>query len=135
MENHGRILIGRCTALAMGLIILTSVNAVESSVAAPGEFSKIKGVMVEIPINKDVKPVVQPYRRVAVPLENRVNEKVDSLCRQGIIERVDGPSKWVSPLVVTPQGEDDVRLCVDMRRPNMAVERENHPLPRTSCHT
>lgn len=35
----------------------------------------------------------------------------------------------MSPLVVAPKGENDVRICVDMRRANEAVERENHPLP------
>lgn len=50
------------------------------------------------------------------------------LQQRDIIEPVNKPSKWVSPMVAIPKGED-VRICIDMRRANEAVERENHPLP------
>lgn len=77
---------------------------------------------------KDAIPVAQPYRRVPVALEKAVYEKMDELLKQGVIERVKKPSKWISPVVVAPKG-DDIRLCIDMRRANEAVERENYPLP------
>lgn len=38
------------------------------------------------------------------------------------------PSQWISPVVPVLKG-DDVRVCIDMRRANEAVQRENHPLP------
>lgn len=47
---------------------------------------------------------------------------------QGIIEPVVGYSRWVSPLVIVPKG-DDIRICVDMRLANKAIIREKHPLP------
>lgn len=84
-------------------------------------------MVVDIPIKANSEAVIQPYRRVPVPLENAVGKKIDELLQQGIIEPVNGPSKWISPVVVVPK-ENDVRLCVDMRRANEAVERENHPL-------
>lgn len=125
MEGEGKFLIGRDTAQDLGILKLgPDVNTIDEQI----EFSKIKGVTVDIPINKTVKPVAQSYRRVPVPLEKLVNEKVEMLRQQGIVEKVVGPSKWVSPLVVVPR-KDDVRICVDMRRANQAVERENHPLP------
>lgn len=126
MEGAGKFLIGLDTAQALGILkVGYDVNAVND---AGVEFSKIKGIVVDIPIDKSIKPVVQPYRRVPVPLEKRVNEKIAQLCQQGIVEEVHGPSKWVSPLVVVPK-KDDVRVCLDMRRANEAVERENHILP------
>lgn len=36
---------------------------------------------------------------------------------------------WVSPLVVIPKRNGDIRICVDMRRANKAVIRERHPIP------
>lgn len=57
-----------------------------------------------------------------------VDERLNEMLRQGIIERVSGVSKWVSPLHITPKG-NDIRICVDMRRANEAVERENYPMP------
>lgn len=47
---------------------------------------------------------------------------------QGIIEEVNEPSKWISPVVIVPK-ENDVRICVDMRQANESVQRENYPLP------
>lgn len=69
----------------------------------------------------DAKPVIQPYRRVPVPLEKLVDQKIDDLLAQGIIEKVNGPSKLISPVVVVPKG-DDVRLCIDMRCVNSLNE-------------
>lgn len=92
------------------------------------EMSKIKGFTIDIPINPDVKPVAQPYRRVPVALEEVVDRKIDELLDQGIIEKVNGPSEWISAMVPVPK-QDDVRICIDMRRANEAIQRENHPLP------
>lgn len=111
MEGNGESLIGRRTAKQMGIL-------------------KINGVIVDIPVRDDVKPVIQPYRRIPVPLEKVVDEKIGNLLDQGIIEKVHGPPNWVSPLVVVPRNHsDDIRICVDMRRANQAADRENHPLP------
>ena len=37
-----------------------------------------------------------------------------NLEEQGIIEKVEGPTPWVSPLVIIPKRNGDVRLCNDM---------------------
>lgn len=135
-DEFGKMLLGYQTAFALGVLKIgiennrmNSVNAIVTKGAETKPFSKIKGVVVDIPIRTEVKGVVQPYRRVPAPLEKLVDEKIDEMLRQGIIEKVDGVSKWVSQLTYAPKGEGDVRICVDMRRANEAVERENHPLP------
>lgn len=126
--GDGKILIGRDTATAMEILkIGATINEV-STESKTDVLGTIKGVVIDIPIKTDAKPVVQPYRRVPVALENAVDARIDELLAQGIIEKVNGPSKWVSPVVVVPKG-DGVRICLDMRRANEAVERENHPLP------
>lgn len=33
------------------------------------------------------------------------------------------------PMVVVPKGKDDIRLCINMRCPNEAIQREQFPLP------
>ncbi|XP_062710595.1 uncharacterized protein K02A2.6-like [Aedes albopictus] len=93
------------------------------------EFPKFKGVVVEIPIDQSVQPVQQAYRRAPYALEDKVEEKLRLLLAQGIIEKVRGPSPWVSPMVPVLKESGDVRLCIDMRRANQAVLRETHPLP------
>lgn len=133
----GKVLLGYETATTLGVLrigddteSMPNVNAIESKDDSKvKEFSKIKGVVIDIPIRKDVKGVVQPYRRVPAPLEKVVDDKIEKMLRQGIIEKVEGVSKWVSQMVCAPKDGDDVRICIDMRRANEAVERENHPLP------
>ena len=48
-----------------------------------------------------------------------------------IIERVpeNQPTPWVSPIVVVPKKDGNVRLCVDMRMANEAIKRVRHPIP------
>jgi hypothetical protein len=36
---------------------------------------------------------------------------------------------WVSPLVVVPKANSDIRICVDMRCANKAVQKERFPMP------
>jgi hypothetical protein len=58
-----------------------------------------------------------------------VKQALKQLEKNGIIEKVEGPTPWVSPLVVIPKKDRTVRLCVDMRMPNCAIKREGHPTP------
>ena len=48
-----------------------------------------------------------------------------------MIERIEGPTPWVSPIVVAPKPKSPgkVRVCVDMRQANKAVKRERHVTP------
>lgn len=125
VEDFGKILIGYETAIPMGLLkIGIDVNAIDEKTP----LSKIKGVLIDIPIKEDVKPVIEPYRRIPIALEDAAMNKIDELLAQDIIEEVKGPSKWVSQLVITPKA-NDIRVCVDMRRANEAIKRENYPLP------
>ncbi|XP_055916386.1 uncharacterized protein LOC129949139 [Eupeodes corollae] len=125
VKDYGKALIGYETGIPLGVMkIGENINQVEQQ----SSMSKIKGFVVDIPLKENVKPVAQPYRRVPVPLEEAVDKKIDELLEQGIIEKVNEPSQWISPVVPVPKG-DDVRVCIDMRRANEAVQRENHPLP------
>lgn len=47
--------------------------------------------------------------------------------RSQIIETVNEPSEWISPIVIIFKQSGDIRICVDMRRANQAIRRENYP--------
>ncbi|XP_073814237.1 uncharacterized protein [Musca autumnalis] len=127
VDEKGKLLLGRDTAMCLQVLkIGNNINQVTRK-TDDHQLGKIAGIIVHIPIKENVKPIVQPYRRIPAPLEEAVDKKIQEMLRQGIIEKVNGPSKWVSPVVVVPK-RDDIRLCVDMRRANEAVSRENHPL-------
>ena len=81
-------------------------------------------------ISMSVKPVAQPVCRILLGLHEKVDKKLNQLLELDIIEEVpDGPSGWISPLVVVPKGDGDIRVCVDMRRANKAIICERHTIP------
>ena len=91
---------------------------------------KLKNFQLKLHVNKDVKPVAQPVRRLLFGLRDKVDRKLDELLKEDIIEEVpSGPTEWVSPLVVVLKPDGDIRVCVDMRRANEAIEKERHPIP------
>ena len=61
-----------------------------------------------------------------------MDAKLDELLKADIIEPAPTtPSTWVSPLVVIPKANSDIRVCVDMRQANTAIQRERYPVPST----
>ena len=91
---------------------------------------RLKGCELKLHIDESVKPVAQSVRRIPFGLREKMDKKLDQLLELDIIEEVpDGPSRWISPLVVVPKGDGDIRGCVDMRRANEAIICERHPIP------
>ena len=91
---------------------------------------KLKERQVKIHIDETVQPVAQPHRRVPFHLRKQLEEQLEKDEQQGVIERVDGPTPWVSPIVVAPKRESGkVRVCIDMRQANKAIQRERHLTP------
>lgn len=131
IEKGERPLLGKATAKKLGVLTLGLVPRVcyANRVSNRKPFPSIKGVKVRIPIDAEVRPVIQPLRRVPVALQEKISGKIDELLALEIIESVNEPSAWVSPLVPIVKDNGDLRLCVDMRRANEAIVRENHPLP------
>ncbi|XP_075981602.1 uncharacterized protein LOC142980155 [Anticarsia gemmatalis] len=125
IKNGSRNLLGKETAIALKVLKLgLDVNSIEQK-----PFPKFKDVQLEITFDKTVRPVCQPYRRVPIPLETKINKKIDELVQMDIIEPVNKPSAWVSPMVPVLKPDGDIRICLDMRIANKAIIRENHPLP------
>ena len=74
--------------------------------------------------------MVQPARKLPFQLRDKVNKKIEELEKLDVIEKAEGyPTTWLSPLVVIPKNNGDIRICVDMRQVNTAIERERFPLP------
>ena len=142
VEGDGRTLLGRETAEALNLLRIGpfQTNSVDGG-RSDGDVREkykhlfsgvglLKGYELKLHIDESVKPVAQHVRRIPFGLREKVDAKLDELLELDIIEEVpEGPSGWISPLVVVPKSDGDVRVCVDMRRANEAIVRERHPIP------
>ena len=98
----------------------------------PGVFSgvgRLKNYQLKLHIDPQVTPVVQKMRRIPSSLKDKVTAKVNELLENDIIERVEKPTTWISPVVVAPKPSGDIRLCFEMRRANEAIVRERLPIP------
>ena len=131
---HGSLL-GYTTACELGLVninintIALHEQLIEQYPHICEGIGKLEDFEVKLHIDTSVPPVAQPARRVPFHMRKQVATELEKLEKQGIIEKVNGPTPWVSPLVVIPKKNGDIRLCVDMRMPNMAIRRERHPTP------
>ena len=88
----------------------------------------MKGKTAKLLVNDSVKPLAQKYRRLPFHIRDQVEAELRNLEELDIIERAEGPTPWVSPIVVAPK-KTGIRICVDMRAANQAIEREGHPVP------
>jgi len=137
IDGKGQSILGKKTATELGILrvgIPEKVNqlSVDELVNKyPHLFQgvgRLKDYEVKLHINPEVQPVAQKARKIPYGLRDKVETEINSLLAQGIIEPVQGPTPWVSPVVVVPKGSG-VRLCVDMRQANEAIIRERHPIP------
>lgn len=65
-------------------------------------------------------------RRIPIPLLNDVKRELARMESMRVIELVDQPTKWRSPIVVVPKNDGSVRICGDFVQLNRAVQREVH---------
>lgn len=83
-----------------------------------------------IKVDESVDPVQHAPRRVPVAIRARLQDSLDDLQRQQIIAPVTQPTKWISSMVVVPKRDSQsLRICLDPKDLNRAIEREHYPLP------
>ncbi|CAC5383107.1 unnamed protein product [Mytilus coruscus] len=98
IESKGQALLSRNTAEQLGVLQLVH------SVSEPGTINdkypecftgvgKLKSFQLQIPIDPDVEPVIQPMRRVPFNLRDKLAKKLDELLDLDIIEHVNEPSQ------------------------------------------
>ena len=92
---------------------------------------KLKDFQVTLHIDESVTPVAQPHRRIPFHMRKKVEQEIASLLQQDIIEKVEGPTPWVSPIVVAPKAANpnEIRICLDARQANRAITRTRYVTP------
>ena len=80
-------------------------------------------------LDPQVKPVIRPPRRIPVSMQEKVKAELERMVNIGVIESVTEPTSWVSSCVaVKKKGKDKIRLCIDPRDVNHAIQRQHDPM-------
>lgn len=83
----------------------------------------------KIRLKENAEPVIHPARKVPVALKKRLRDKLDSLIKEGIVRKIEEPTEWVNSLVIVEKPKGDLRLCIDPKDLNKAIQREHYRLP------
>lgn len=78
---------------------------------------------MEVPIDKEVQPVVQSLHMTQFNLHERIEQNIDELVKLYVIEKAN------SPKPVVEHEQSDILLCIDMRQATFAIVMERHPIP------
>ena len=140
LEGEGEPILGTDTLTKLGILkIEPEINKLvkEDSTAEIVDrykilfkgIGKLKNFQLKIPIDSSIEPVVKLHV-VPYHIRDKLSQKLKELEELvDIIEKTTGPTHWVSSVIVVPKSDGDIRLCVDMRRANLAVKRERHSVP------
>ncbi|KAL1446523.1 hypothetical protein WDU94_003657 [Cyamophila willieti] len=133
-------LLGLDTCVKLNLI--TRVNAVESAVlynmSKESVVKKYQDLFTglgtlpgkyHIELKEDAVPVISPPRKVPFAIQKRLKETLDRMEENGIIQKVDVPTDWVSNMVIKEKKNGDLRICIDPKALNQEIKREHYALP------
>ena len=77
-------------------------------------------------LKPEVQPVVHAARKVTVAIREKVKAELDRMEKLNVISKVDEPTKWVNSMVVVPKPNGAVRICLDPRDLNTAINRKHY---------
>lgn len=106
-----------------------SLTEDSSKVSFSSGIKKLTNFKLDLHIDGTIRPVAQAPRRILFNLRKKVDKEIAQWLASDIIEPVYGPTPWVSPVVVVPKPNGDVRLRVDTSTANKAILRERAPIP------
>ena len=106
------------------MLVANSVqlNETATSKLAGGYADLLKGIgkmKVDLQVDPEVLPMEQPHRRIPFSVRPKLVVELEKLMADDIIGKVDRPTSWVSPVVITLKlSVKEVRLNVYMREAN-----------------
>ena len=140
VEGSGAALLSCNDSIALGVLtvgINVSRNSQERADAVktkhPKTFEPKPGKLCEYQLmlytDRSRPGVIQGMRRVPFSHREKLKGELDKLLDWDVIEQVETPSDWVSPLHVVEKPNGAIRACVEMRQANQAVKRVRYPIP------
>ena len=87
----------------------------------------ISDVLYHININPSCQPIIHPPRRVPIKLRPKIQKELSRMEHLGVIERVTTPTSWVNSMVTILKPNGTLRICIDPRDLNNAINRDHYP--------
>ena len=91
---------------------------------------KMNNVSVKFHVDPSIPPIAHPKKPVPYHLQAKLDKEIERMEGEGIIEDHEGPAPWISNLVLAPKDDGGLRVTVDMREPNRAIQDTGLPIPR-----
>ena len=82
-------------------------------------------VTVNLNIDKDVRPKILPSHKIPLALQSKVEQELNNLMKRIVISLVNKPTEWVSQIAVVKKFNGDLRICIDLKPLNAALQREH----------
>ncbi|KAK3774254.1 hypothetical protein RRG08_050759 [Elysia crispata] len=79
--------------------------------------------------SQDAKPKTLPCRKIPFALTQRVKDELETLVKRGILVPIKEPTPWVSQMAIVEKSNGSLRLRIDPRPLNEALQREQFKLP------
>lgn len=109
VEGGDKCIMGRETALRMGLLLLGADVVQPSIMQVEGEplheFPSIPNFILDFDVDPEVKPSVRAYVNIPEAFRERAIGRLKKMELQGIVEKVRTAPRWVSGLSAVPKGE------------------------------
>ncbi|XP_046557148.1 uncharacterized protein K02A2.6-like [Haliotis rubra] len=139
-DVHSPPVLGLKACREMGLIqvVLTITNSPDCESALREILKEFKDVFqvigcIEdeycIQIEENAVPVVHAVRKGPLALDTKIQKELQRMEDLGVICKVDEPTSWVNSMVVAPESNGEIRLCLDPTDLNKVVKREHYRMP------
>ena len=92
----------------------------------------LKDHLVKFYVDDTIKPVVVPRRPIPYHLVERVDKAIQEMLEEDVIELqpLNEPAPWVSAPVIVTNPDGSLRITLDARNINKAIQGNNSPIPR-----
>ena len=71
-------------------------------------------------------PVIHPSHHVPITLRPKIQEELARMESLDVIEKVTGPTSWVNSMVTITRPNGSLRICIDPRNLNEAIQQEHY---------
>ena len=91
---------------------------------------KMKSKPIQLYVKADASPIIQPPRPIPYHLKDAFKKVISDMETDDVIEPHTGPVTWLSNPVLVPKADGSMRITVDLRNLNRALQDTHLPIPR-----